>query len=301
MAGIQVGLVGLGKMGFNLALNMQEHGYQVVAYNRSPEAVDKANQQGIIGVASLEELVSRLDGRRVIWLMVPAGKPVDDVIAQLAVMLQPHDIIIDGGNSNYKDTLNRYAHLKQQGIDFVDVGTSGGISGARYGACTMVGAEAEVFQVLEPLFQAISVKNGYVHTGANGSGHYVKMVHNGIEYGMMQAIGEGFEILQAGRFDLDYRQVAGVWSHGSVIRGWLMELTEKALSRDPELEQIKGVVHASGEGLWTVQEALDLSVAVPVIAESLFTRYRSQQTDTFSGKVVAALRNEFGGHAVEKQ
>lgn len=298
---MKIGLIGLGRMGFNLALNMRDHGHEVVAYNRSHEKTKEAEKHGLIGAYSIEELVKKLDGRRVIWLMVPAGNPVDEMIERIAPLLKGHDIIIDGGNSHYKDTLRRYEMLKAKGIDFVDIGTSGGIEGARNGACMMVGAQDEVFEFIEPLIRDISVENGYLHTGKNGSGHFVKMVHNGIEYGMLQAIGEGFEVLERSQFDLNFKEVARVWNHGSVIRGWLMELMERAFKKDPKLEKIKGVMHSSGEGLWTVQEALELKVPVPVIAESLFMRYRSEQEDTFAGKVVAALRNEFGGHEVEKK
>lgn len=296
---MEIGLVGLGKMGFNLALNLRDHGYQVVGFDRDQLKAQELDQAGLTGVTSLEKLVTTLKKRRVIWLMVPAGELVDEVITGLLPLLTEQDILIDGGNSNYKDTLRRYDYLKEKNIDFADVGTSGGISGARTGACTMIGADDEVFSYIEPLFQALSVENGYLHTGGCGSGHYVKMVHNGIEYGIMQAIGEGFEILDKGPFDLNLPQVARVWNHGSVIRSWLMELTEQALVKDPHLRKIKGIIHSSGEGLWTIQEALELGVPVPVIAESLFARYRSQLDDTFSGKVVAALRNQFGGHAVE--
>ncbi|SDG22997.1 6-phosphogluconate dehydrogenase [Thermoanaerobacter thermohydrosulfuricus] len=297
---MKVGLIGLGRMGFNLALNMRDHGHEVVAYNRSPEKIKEAEKEGIKGAYTIEDLVKKLERRRIIWLMVPAGDPVDEMIEKLVPLLEKHDIIIDGGNSYYKDTLRRYEMLKEKEIDFVDVGTSGGIEGARHGACTMIGAEDEVFKYIEPLIRDISAENGYLHTGKNGSGHFAKMVHNGIEYGMMQAIGEGFEVLEKSQFDFDLKEVARVWSHGSVIRGWLMELMEKAFEKDPKLSGIKGVMHSSGEGLWTVEEALNLKVPVPVIAQSLFMRYRSEQEDTFAGKVVAALRNEFGGHAVEK-
>src|SRR5690606_13683181 len=202
---------------------------------------------------SLEELVFKLDKPRIVWIMVPAGSPVDEMIDGLTSLLDKRDIIIDGGNSKYKDTLRRYQELKEKGLNFVDVGTSGGINGARYGACMMIGAEDEVFKIIEPFIKDACVENGYLHTGRNGSGHYVKMVHNGIEYGMLQAIAEGFEILDKSRFDLDYEKVARVWNNGSVIRGWLMELMENAFSKDPKLSAIKGVVHSSGEGLWTVQ------------------------------------------------
>ncbi|KHO62257.1 6-phosphogluconate dehydrogenase [Thermoanaerobacter sp. YS13] len=297
---MKVGLIGLGRMGFNLALNMRDHGHEVVAYNRSPEKIKEAEKEGIKGAYTIEDLVKNLERRRMIWLMLPAGDPVDEMIEKLVPLLEEHDIIIDGGNSYYKDTLRRYEMLKEKGVDFVDVGTSGGIEGARHGACTMIGAEDDVFKYIEPLIRDISTENGYLHTGKNGSGHFAKMVHNGIEYGMMQAIGEGFEVLEKSQFDFDLKEVARVWSHGSVIRGWLMELMEKSFEKDPKLSGIKGVMHSSGEGLWTVEEALNLKVPVPVIAQSLFMRYRSEQEDTFAGKVVAALRNEFGGHAVEK-
>lgn len=297
---MEIGLIGLGKMGYNLALNMRDHGHKVVAYNRTVEKVKEAEKDGLVGAYSIEELVQKLSGRRVIWLMVPAGKTVDDMIDTLVPLLNKHDIIIDGGNSFYKDTLRRYQELKAKEIDFIDIGTSGGTSGARNGACTMIGAEDEVFKVIEGLVKDISVENGYLHTGRNGSGHFVKMVHNGVEYGMMQAIGEGFEILEKSQFDLDMEKVAKVWNNGSVIRSWLMELAQSAFSKDAKLDAIKGIMYSSGEGLWTVMEALELKVPAPVIAESLMMRYRSEQEDTFTGKVVAALRNEFGGHATKK-
>jgi len=296
---MQIGLMGLGRMGYNLALNMKEHGHQVVVFNRSKEKVDQAVKDGLTGAYSLSELTGKLAERRAVWLMLPAGAPVDEAITQLLPLLHKNDIIIDGGNSNYKDTLKRAEYLKKEGLAFVDVGTSGGIAGARYGACTMVGAEEETFRYLEPLLKDICVEKGYLHAGGHGAGHFVKMVHNGIEYGMMQAIGEGFEVMQRCRYNLNLREVAQVYNHGSVIRSWLMELVEQAFAADPQLDKIKGVMHSSGEGLWTLEEALELRVSVPVIADSLFVRYRSQQEDTFSGKVVAALRNQFGGHAVE--
>lgn len=298
---MQIGLMGLGRMGYNLALNMKDHDHQVVVFNRSKDKVDQAVKDGLTGAYSFAELVTQLPARKAIWLMLPAGNPVDDAIEQLVPLLKKNDIIIDGGNSNYKDTIRRAEYLQGLGLSFVDIGTSGGIEGARNGACAMIGAEAEVFRYLEPLLRDICVEKGYIHAGKHGAGHFVKMVHNGIEYGMMQAIGEGFEVLQSCRYDLDLREVAQVFNHGSVIRSWLMELAEKALAQDPQLESIKGVMHSSGEGLWTLQEALELRVPVPVIADSVFMRYRSLQADTFSGKVVAALRNQFGGHAVERR
>lgn len=298
---MKIGLIGLGKMGFQLALNMHEQGHEVIGYNRSPEKVKALHAEGVEGTNSLENLVARLDTPRRIWIMVSAGTPVDAVIKDLLPLLEAGDLVIDGGNSHYKDTLRRFGELKEKGIHFMDIGTSGGIEGARHGACMMVGGGDEDFRQMEELLRSLCVPGGLAHVGPAGAGHYVKMIHNGIEYGMMQAIGEGFEVLKEGPFDVDYAQVAEVWRHGSVIRGWLMDLTHRAFQEDSELASIKGVVHASGEGLWSVQEALDLSVPVPVMAASVFTRYRSQQTDTFSGKVVAGLRNQFGGHATVKE
>lgn len=298
---MQIGIVGLGRMGYNLALNLRDHGHDVVACNRTNSKVDEIVEEGVTGAYTLEELVGKLEGRRVIWLMVPNGAPTQSMIDQLLPMLNPHDIIIDGGNSNFNDTLQRYEAIKPTGIDFVDAGTSGGIEGARHGACSMVGAEDEVFEYIEPIFKDICVDNGYLHCGRVGSGHYVKMVHNGVEYGMMQAIGEGFEILKESQFDLDYERVAKVWNNGSVIRSWLMELAESAFAKNAQLSDIKDVIGSNGEGLWTVEEALKLKVPVPVIAGSVFVRNRSEQEESFSGKVVAALRNEFGGHAVVKK
>lgn len=297
---MEIGLIGLGRMGYNLALNMRDHGHKPVVYNRTLEKVKEAEQEGLTGSYSLEELVKKLPKRRVIWLMIPAGAVVDEMIEKLLPLLDKDDIIVDGGNSNYKDTLRRYNYLKEKGIAFADVGTSGGINGARYGACTMAGADEDVISIIGPLLKDISVENGYLHCGRVGSGHFVKMVHNGVEYGMMQAIGEGFEILEKSQFELDLEKVALVWNNGSVVRSWLMELAQSAFSKDAKLDDLKGIMYSSGEGLWTVQEALELKVPAVVITESLLMRYRSEQQDTFTGKVVAALRNEFGGHAVAK-
>lgn len=298
---MQIGIIGLGKMGFNLALNLQRNGYEVIANDVNAEFVQKIAEKGIVPAHSIEELTQKLTGRKVIWLMVPAGEIVDQVIEQLLPFLNPADIVIDGGNSNFKASKKRHTYLKSKGIDFLDCGTSGGTSGALNGACTMIGGEDEVFTYVEKVFKDISVENGYLHTGAAGSGHFTKMVHNGIEYGMMQAIAEGFEVFEHSEFDIDFQKTAKMFNHGSVVRGWLMELTQNAFSKDPKLDAIKGIMHSSGEGKWTLETALDLGVPTPVIALSVMMRYRSQMEDTFSGKVVAALRNEFGGHAVEKK
>lgn len=297
---MQIGFVGLGKMGYNLALNLHRQGYEVVAYDVATENIKNILLEGITPAFSLSEMCQLLTDRKVIWLMVPAGKPVDDCIESLLPHLAPNDIVIDGGNSNFNDSVRRHNYLKSKGIDYLDCGTSGGVEGALHGACTMIGGEDEVFAYCESVFKAISLPNGYLHAGGPGSGHFVKMVHNGIEYGMMQAIAEGFEVMEKSKYNLDLEQVARVFNHGSVVRSWLMELTESAFSKDPKLETIKGVMHSSGEGKWTLETALDMGIPTPVIALSLLMRYRSQQDDTFTGKVVAALRNEFGGHAVEK-
>ncbi len=298
---MQIGIVGLGKMGYNLALNLRDHGHDVVAYDIFEDAVIKIEREGIVGVRSIEDLIKTITGRKIIWVMVPSGNTVDAVITKLAALINKKDIIIDGGNSHYKDTLKRFEFLESKGIDFADVGTSGGMTGARNGACTMTGAKPEVYAFLEPVLKSISVEGGSIHTGENGSGHYVKMIHNGIEYGMMQAIGEGFEVLKSGPFDIDFESVAGVWNHGSVIRSWLMELTESVFSKDPNLDKLKGVVDSSGEGLWTLEEALALQIPTPVIALSLLTRFSSKIDDSFSNRLVAGLRNEFGGHQITKK
>lgn len=297
---MQVGLIGLGKMGHNLGLNLMDHGHEVIAYDISQDARRTFEQSGGQTKETIADLVLSLNQPRVIWVMVPAGKIVDEVLEQVVVHLDAEDIVIDGGNSHYQDTLRRAKNLFSKDIYFFDVGTSGGISGARHGACYMIGGDKEKFAQIEPLFRDTAVDEGYLYTGKVGSGHYSKMVHNGIEYGMMAAIGEGFEVLHRSGFEYDYRALAHVWSHGSVIRGWLMELTEKAFEEDPQLDSIRGVMHSSGEGKWTVDEALNLEVPTPVIAMALMMRYRSRENDTFTGKVVAALRNQFGGHAVEK-
>ncbi|GLH63672.1 phosphogluconate dehydrogenase (NAD(+)-dependent, decarboxylating) [Parageobacillus sp. G301] len=296
---MRVGLIGLGKMGLNLGKNLIDHKHEVVAFDVNANAVEEIKKYGAKGVSSLKELVLSLENPRILWMMVP-HTVVDSVISEITPFLSKGDIVIDGGNSHYKESIRRYNELKEIGIHFMDAGTSGGVEGARNGACYMVGGDSEAWNIVEPLFRDTAVKNGYLYTGKAGSGHFLKMVHNGIEYGMMAAIGEGFEILEKSEFDYDYEKVARVWNNGSVIRSWLMELTERAFSKDAKLEEIKGIMYSSGEGKWTVETALDLQTATPVIAMSLLMRYRSLENDTFTGKVVAALRNEFGGHAVEK-
>lgn len=298
---MQIGLVGLGKMGFNLARNIKNHGHDVVAYDINDAALQSIKEHGVKPVKSLKELAESVKTKRVIWLMIPAGELVDKTIKELQSYLSVGDIVIDGGNSNYKDSIRRGKELQALQVDYLDCGTSGGTEGALHGVCAMIGGNRFAFNHCEPLFKDIAVENGYLYCGTGGSGHFVKMIHNGIEYGMMQSIAEGFEVMQQSEFKLDLEKVAGVWNHGSVVRSWLMELAENALRKDPGLESIRGVMHSSGEGKWTLETALEKQIATPVIALSLIMRYRSLQTDTFSGKVVAALRNEFGGHAVEKK
>ncbi|MCM3726225.1 decarboxylating 6-phosphogluconate dehydrogenase [Neobacillus cucumis] len=298
---MQIGLIGLGKMGYNLALNMMENKHNVVAFDVNKEAVKKISGEGAVGAESISALVKKLSTPRIVWVMVPSGSITEQVVEELKDELVEGDIVIDGGNSHYKDSIQRGKELAEKGIHFFDAGTSGGMAGAREGACMMVGGDREVFSVIEPVFRDINVENGYLYAGKIGSGHFLKMIHNGIEYGMMQAIAEGFEVLEKSDFDFDYEKVARVWNNGSVIRSWLMELTENAFSKDPKLDSIKGIMHSSGEGKWTIETALELQTAMPVTALSLMMRYRSLDEDTFTGKVVAALRNEFGGHAVEKK
>jgi 6-phosphogluconate dehydrogenase len=297
---MKLGLIGLGKMGFPLAEHLHEDQHEVVVYDINNELVEKANKLGITARHTLQEMIAELEAPRTIWVMVTAGEVVESVLKDVYPLLDEGDIVIEGGNSFYKDTLRRAEEARSFGLHYVDIGTSGGVEGARYGACLMVGGEKEIYDQLEPLFKDLAVENGYSYAGREGSGHFLKMVHNGIEYGMMQAIAEGFEVLDKSDFDFNYEDVAKVWANGSVIRGWLMDLTEKAFADDPKLDGIKGVMNSSGEGKWTVETALELQAAAPVIAMSLFMRYRSQEDDTFHGKVVSALRNQFGGHEVVK-
>ncbi|SES31941.1 phosphogluconate dehydrogenase (NAD(+)-dependent, decarboxylating) [Salisediminibacterium halotolerans] len=298
---MELGLVGLGKMGYNLALNLRDQSYTVTAYDVNHDAVKQWEAAGGEAAGDLHEMVGKLKAPRHIWVMVPAGEATEEVLDFFGTHLDVGDTVIDGGNSHYKDSLRRAEKLGEKGIRFVDVGTSGGIEGARHGACVMAGGPREAVDPLENMFRDISLPKGYLHTGPSGSGHFLKMIHNGIEYGMMQSIAEGFDLLEKSPFEYDYENVSEVWNHGSVIRSWLMELSQQAFSKDEKLDGIKGVMNSSGEGKWTVETALDMQTAAPVITMSLMMRYRSQESDTFSGKVVAALRNEFGGHDVMRK
>jgi len=293
-------MIGLGKMGGNMTERLLRNGHKVVAFDRAPETVDKYAKLGASPAKDLPSALSQLSSPRVAWIMVPAGKPVDDTIAELVKGMSKGDVIIDGGNSNFHDTIRRAKELEPRGIAFLDSGTSGGIWGLENGYCLMVGGPDAAVKTCEPIFKALAPKDGYAHVGPSGAGHYVKMIHNGIEYGMLQAYAEGYEILHASKDfpKLDLHQISDVWQHGSVVRSWMNELAVDAFSKDPSLAGLKGYVADSGEGRWTVQEAIDLDVPAPVITLSLLMRFRSRQEDTFSGKVIAALRNEFGGHAV---
>ncbi|MBI4850840.1 MAG: decarboxylating 6-phosphogluconate dehydrogenase [Acidobacteria bacterium] len=298
---MQIGFIGLGKMGANMVERLLNGGHKTVVFDFNKAAVEAAVAKGAIAAESLEDMVAKLDRPCAIWIMVPSGNPVTNTIATLKPLLTAGDILIDGGNSNYKETLSRGADLKQNGIHYMDVGTSGGIWGLKLGYCMMIGAEKESFEHLEPIFKTLAPENGYMHVGALGAGHYSKMIHNGIEYGMMEAYGEGFEILRASGFDYDLGKLANLWMNGSVIRSWLLELCGNAFSEDPDLTQIRGYVEDSGEGRWTVMEAIDKNVPAPALTLALMIRFRSRQQDSFSAKVIAALRNQFGGHGVKKK
>ena len=297
---MEIGIVGLGRMGGNMAERLVQRGHRVVGCDPNPEAQQRVRQIGADATGTVTQMVRQLTQKpRVVWSMVPAGEVTEKVIDEAAAAMEPGDILIDGGNSKYIDSVRRYEKLKAQNLRFLDAGTSGGIWGLQEGYCLMVGGDADAFQAVEPLLQALAPEGGLLHAGPAGAGHYVKMVHNGIEYGLMEAYAEGFEILKASPYpDLDLRAICDLWQHGSVVRSWLLGLAADAFAKDPGLNQITGYVEDSGEGRWTVQESIDHAVPAPVLALSLYMRFRSRQPDSFGGKVLAALRNEFGGHAV---
>ena len=295
---MHVGMIGLGRMGGNMVTRLLKGGHKVTVWNRGKDPVKKAVSEGASEAPSIKDMPRLLPKPRCITIMLPAGQLVDDAIKDLLPGLEKGDVVIDGGNSNYKDSQRRYAELKPKGIHFMDQGTSGGIWGLTVGYCIMIGGDPEGFKIVEPALKTLAPKDGYLHCGASGSGHFVKMVHNGVEYGMMQAYGEGFHILKASGFGLDLRKVSHLWNQGSVVRSWLLELAEDAFSRDPNLEQVKGYVEDSGEGRWTVMNSIENGVAAPVLALSLYTRFLSREQDNFANKVLAALRRGFGGHAV---
>jgi 6-phosphogluconate dehydrogenase len=296
---MQLAMIGLGRMGGNMVQRLLQGGHQVVVFDRSADAIQANVAKGAGAAKDLAVLARQLKPPRVVWVMVPSGAPVESTIDQLLPVLAKGDVIIDGGNSNFKDSMRRAARVSAAGLEFIDAGTSGGVWGLTVGYCLMIGASPEAFKRCEPIFKTLAPPDGYAHVGPPGAGHYVKMIHNGIEYGLLQAYAEGYEILHASKdFKLDLKQISAVWNRGSVVRSWLNELAELAFTKDADLAALKGYVEDSGEGRWTVQEAIDLDVPAPVITLSLLARLRSRQADSFGAKVIAALRNEFGGHAV---
>ncbi len=297
---MEIGFIGLGKMGMNMVARLKRGKHRVVTFDRDPAKVTESAQHGGIGAKSLEELVKTLKAPRAVWIMVPAGGPTDETVRDVARLLKKGDIIIDGGNTHFHDDVRRSEELKKKGIHAVDAGTSGGIWGLKIGYCLMVGGDKADVKRLEPIFKTLAPENGWAHVGGHGAGHYVKMVHNGIEYGLMQAYAEGFELMAKSAYNLDLAKISDLWMHGSVVRSWLLELAAGALAQDPRLDHVKGYVEDSGEGRWTLQDALDKNVPVPVLTAALFTRFRSREMETFSEKMLASLRNAFGGHAIKR-
>ena len=298
---MKIGFIGLGKMGANMVKRLLRCRHDVVVYDRSQDPIEEAVKNGAIGTASVRGLVEALAGPRSVWLMVPSGSPVDENIEELMKYLEAGDTIVDGGNSNWRETQKRAKKIQSKGLNFIDCGTSGGVWGLENGYCLMYGGPSTACDYLEPIFKALAPENGYLYCGPNGTGHFVKMVHNGIEYGMMQAYAEGFEIMEKSPLDIDLKAVSKVWQHGSVVRSWLLELAELAFTEDPKLERIKDYVQDSGEGRWAIQSAIDFDVPAPVITLSLLARLRSRQDESFGNKVLAALRSQFGGHAILKK
>ena len=300
---MQLGLIGLGKMGGNMAERLRLAGHQVVGFDFNADAVAKLTASGNVGAGTLEDMAGKLEGRKAIWIMVPQGKPVDETIAKLEPLMNPGDILIDGGNSNYKDTMRRHDEIAKKHFNFVDCGTSGGVWGLKEGYSMMIGGDKEPVEYLRPIFEALAPAKdqGWGHVGPGGAGHFVKMIHNGIEYGMMQAYAEGFTIMETKKeLDLDLTQIAQIWRYGSVVRSWLLDLTADALTKNPKLDGLEAFVEDSGEGRWTVIEAIDLNVSAPIITESLMRRIRSREQNNFTDRMLAVMRNEFGGHAVKK-
>ena len=299
---MQLGMIGLGRMGGNMVERLLRGGHQVVVFDRDPERTEEVGaMEGASPVGSLEELVRALVPPRIVWMMIPAGDPVEQMLASVMDLVQPGDIVIDGGNSNFNDSARRAAEVSRRGMHYVDAGTSGGVWGLENGYCLMVGGDQAAVSHCEPIFRTLAPPEGYAHVGPSGAGHFTKMVHNGIEYGLMQAYAEGFELLEAAPFGLDLKQVAALWNHGSVVRSWLLELLERAYETEGhDLERIRGWVADSGEGRWTVQTAVELNVPAPVITLALQMRFRSRQEESYAAQVTAALRNQFGGHAVKE-
>jgi 6-phosphogluconate dehydrogenase len=299
---MQLGMIGLGRMGGNMVERLLRGGHQVVVFDRDPERTQEVGAaEGAMAASSLEDLVRMLVAPRVVWMMIPAGDPVEQMLVTLGGMLQPGDIIIDGGNSNFNDSARRAAEVSKRGMHYIDAGTSGGVWGLENGYCMMVGGDEAAVSHCEPIFRTLAPADGYAHVGPSGAGHYTKMIHNGIEYGLLQAYAEGFELLEAAPFGLNLRQIAGLWNHGSVVRSWLLELLERAYDEEgDDLERIRGWIADSGEGRWTVQTAVELNVPAPVITLALQMRFRSRQEESYGAQVIAALRNQFGGHAIKE-
>ena len=297
---MDIGFIGLGKMGLNMVTRLQRAGHQVTAYDRSADALANATAAGCTGASSLSDLVQRLKAPRAVWIMVPSGPPTEETVHAVAALLQPGDIIIDGGNTRFHDDARRSKELAANKVRYIDAGTSGGVWGLKNGYCLMVGGEKEAVERLAPIFETLAPPNGWAHVGAAGAGHYVKMVHNGIEYSLMQGYAEGFELMSKSDYRLDLARIADLWMQGSVVRSWLLELAASALKEDPRLDRLKGFVQDSGEGRWMVADAIEKNVPVPTLSAALFTRFRSRQEESFAEKMLAALRNAFGGHAVKR-
>lgn len=297
---MKIGLIGLGKMGGNMVLRLLKGKHEIVVYDKNPESVKSLGKQGAVCAGTVQDLLKELPSPKIIWIMIPSGDPTIQTIRDLAVQLSKGDIVIDGGNSYYKNSVLMAQELAKKRIHFLDVGTSGGIWGLEKGYCLMIGGEKRAYEQCEPVFKTLAAKEGYRHVGPGGAGHFVKMIHNGIEYGMLQAYGEGFEIMNSSEYNLDLAEISHLWNQGSVVRSWILELAEKAFTRSPKLKEVAGYVDDSGEGRWTVAEAIERNVSAPILTLSLLERLRSRQKESFSAKVVAALRNEFGGHGIKR-
>ena len=295
---MDLGFIGLGKMGMNMVTRLRRDQHRVVAFDRAQDLIRQAETHGCVGASSLTDLVGKLTAPRAVWIMVPSGAPTEETVQAVAALLQAGDTIIDGGNTRFHDDVRRSAALKQRGIQYIDAGTSGGIWGLKVGYCLMVGGEEAAVTRLAPVFTTLAPPQGWAHVGGAGAGHYVKMVHNGIEYSMMQGYAEGFELMSKSEYNLDLARIADLWMHGSVVRSWLLELAAGSLKEDQKLEKIKGYVQDSGEGRWMIADAIEKDVPVPTLTSALFTRFRSRQQESFAEKMLAALRNAFGGHAV---
>jgi len=297
---MELGFIGLGKMGMNMVTRLRRDNHRVVVFDRSADLVKQAESQGCVAATSLPDLIGKLAAPRTVWIMVPSGAPTEETVQAVAALLQPGDTVIDGGNTRFHDDVRRAADLKKKQLHYVDVGTSGGVWGLKVGYCLMIGGDDAPVKRLTPIFTTLAPENGWAHVGGHGAGHYVKMVHNGIEYSMMQGYAEGFELMSKSEYNLDLGRVADLWMHGSVVRSWLLELAVDALKDDPKLDKLKGFVQDSGEGRWMIADAIEKDVPVPTLTTALFTRFRSRQDQSFAEKMLAALRNAFGGHAVRR-